>query len=306
MGEYEYTLLTNEPPPSDADLAALEAKAQAAEEETEPTSFENLYRKQLDLEEENQALSSQVREMKAEVSKMEEGLETKICSVRQEAEKEASRLTEAIQEKDVHIEDLKSQNLSFVLKIESLTQENEKFMLEKQDNPEVVPLATYNDLAEKYESLLEDFEHMKSERDSVLEAPSITTVVVHNEVVEASSDDTMLTVMKTPQKPDASEEQQRGQVDLYITPKAVHSGSSSLEKSPKKMFGAHQQQGIVSPEALSTILDSLVQVKQASGQVEDETLYNDAIQMLQEELSKLSIKVSSLCHWHGVRYSQQP
>ena len=301
MGEYEYTLLTNEPPPSDADLAALEAKAQAAEEETEPTSFETLYRKQLDLKEENQTLSSQLREMKSEVSKMEEGLETKICSIREEAEKEASRLTEAIQEKDVHIEDLKSQNISFVSKIESLTREKEK-----QDNAEVVPLATYNDLAEKYESLLQDFEHMKSERDSSLEAPSITPAVVHNEVVEASSDDTMPTVMKTPQKPDASEEQQRGQMDLYITPKAAHSASSSLENSPKKMFAAHQQQGIVSTEALSTILDSLLQAKQAPGQVEDETLYNDAIQMLQEELSKLSIKVRSLCHWHSVNYSQRP
>jgi myosin heavy subunit len=298
LGEYEYTLLTNEPPPTDVDSAALEAKARAAEAQEESSSFETLYRKQLDLEEENQALASQVRDMKVEVSEMEEGLETKVCSAREEAEKEASRLSEAVQEKDLHIEELKSQNVSLVSTIESLTQEKEKLTLEKQtleekqDDTEVVPLGTYNDISEKYERLLKDFEDMKSERHRALEMPSIAPVVVHNESVEPRGD-AAPTVMKTPQKPNPSEES--GQMDQYITPKATHSATSSLENSPKKMFAMHQQQGIVSPEALSTILDSLLLAKQGSGQVEDETLYNDAIQMLQEELSKLSIKARFLC-----------
>jgi hypothetical protein len=78
-----------------------------------------------------------------------------------------------------------------------------------------------------------------------------------------------------------------------VTPRQSKVFESPLEGAPQKHFSEQQDVGIVSPEALSQILDSLIESKQSQKEVQGDALYHEAIEMLQGELSRLSLEMAN-------------
>lgn len=155
--------------------------------------------------------------------------------------------------------------------------------------------------AHNIEELLAEIEALKMERDEAVQESK--------RYKESSSEEPnssqQMEAQVTPEKPPPIIlESPRGEQEESVTPSTAMMVLSSGENSPEKLFAKSARSGMVSAGALSSVLDSLISKKQSGAH--DDELYNDAIQMLQEELSKLTVKVRKHVHFNVLPYYSKP
>ncbi|KAI8106472.1 hypothetical protein M9435_001016 [Picochlorum sp. BPE23] len=332
IGEYEYTLFMNEPPPRQEDTErARDASVYEAQEDSK--MYEDLYREQVRLKEENMVLVQHVKELKDTMVSEQEQKTASLALIENEQvnafkEKDAliMNLNLRLKQQEDVIEQVTKEKDEFVEKLHSLEEEQAKntddsqvhddedtrsvpaehFVipptvtadtpstgLEKEGDGDVMGSDSNQDArmppteVQRIEILLEEIETLKLERDEAVEESK--------RYKELSSEEPNVThlgeAQATPEKPTPVKvKSPAGEQEEFVTPSAPTAGLSSGENSPEKLFARSANLGMVSAGALSSVLDSLISKKQSGA--DDEELYNEAIQMLQEELSKLTVKMA--------------
>jgi hypothetical protein len=321
----------NEPPPRPEDIErARDASVYEAQEDSK--IYEDLYREQVRLKEENMVLVQHVKELKDTMVSEQEQKTASLAQIENEQvnafkEKDAliMNLNLRLKQQEEVIEQVTKEKDEFVEKLHSLEQEQAKkpddsqvhddedtrsvpaehFVipptatadtpstgLEKEGDGDVMASDSNQDArmppteVQRIEILLEEIETLKLERDEAVEESK--------RYKELSSEEPHVTQLgeaqATPEKPTPVKvKSPAGEQEEFVTPSAPTAGLSSGENSPEKLFARSANLGMVSAGALSSVLDSLISKKQSGA--DDEELYNEAIQMLQEELSKLTVKV---------------
>lgn len=322
----------NEPPPQEDDMArARDASVYEAQEDAK--IYEDLYREQVRLKEENMELVQRVKELKDDMVSEQEQKTASLVQIENEQvnalnekdlvimnlnlrlKQQEEVLEQVTKEKDEHVEKLQMleekqthANDNFRehddervvsaehLVIPSVLGSEEPSTVSADGN--VVASDSNQDAkmppaeAHSIDSLLAEIETLKIERDEAVEESQRLKASFSEEPNMSQPVEAHVTERShvTPEKPPPLTVESPGaEQDEFVTPSAPTTGLSSGENSPEKLFAKSANLGMVSAGALSSVLDSLISKKQSG--VHDEDLYNEAIQMLQEELSKLTVKV---------------
>lgn len=324
----------NEPPPQEDDMArARDISVYETQEDSK--IYEDLYREQVKLKEENMELVQRVKELKDDmVSEQEQktasleqiennqinALKEKdlvIMNLNLRLKQQEEVLEQVTKEKDEHVEKLQMLEEKQTHANDHSEQHDDEQVVSAEhlvippvlgsEEPSTVPAdgtvvaSDHNNNqdakmppaeAHSVQTLLAEIETLKLERDEAVEESqrlkdSFSTEPSMSQPVEAQVTERSHV---TPEKPPPLTVESPGaEQDEFVTPSAPTTGLSSGEHSPEKLFAKSANLGMVSAGALSSVLDSLISKKQSG--VHDEDLYNEAIQMLQEELSKLTVKV---------------
>lgn len=306
LSEFDYTVLMNEPPPTEDDIIAAEKQLEVNEDMEDSVSYGVLYKEQLRLQEENNTLSKTIQEFDAKMDLAQQEAKRAISIAVMQSSEEIEHHKSECSKKEEEILQIKSAMDEQSIALESVREENQRVQEEmtEQKRKEIEDIQSNHSsviaaMEQRHESLIAEMEAVKSskEEDALkqISAQTVNPIQLNIEIKELqqnatnSNDDSMIFNEQESISPDVEEQVEEDPV----TPRQSKVFESPLDKSPKKQFTGRDDVGMVSPEALSQILDSLIESKKSRKDFEGDELYREAIEMLQGELSKLSLEMAS-------------
>lgn len=326
LGEFDYTLLMNEPVPTEDDIQVAKKQLDCSENIEECLSYTALHKEQLKLQGENIVLSKNIQECDARIEQVKEEASKSITIALAQATQQVEQHKAVCMEKEDEILHLKATMEEQATSLENVKAEGEIFKQEmilgqkkEIENIRLNHSSVVAEMEEKHTSLVAEMEAVKSSNDEVASKLLATKAAVdpvliqlHIEIKETQRSDIGDLYEENHPVPEGQDAVtpkvavQEDELDMNddsvvvmeeqddpITPRQSKVFESSLEESPQRQFAGQQDAGIVSPEALSRILDALVETKESRKDVQGDELYGEAIAMLQEELSRLSLEMAS-------------
>lgn len=305
--EFDYTLLMNEPPPSEECINSAMNQLVAYEDAEQSLAYSELHKEQLRLQAENISLSKTIEDFDTKMEQAQQKYELALSVAISKAAEDCESQKERCREREEEILQLQSAIDAQVITLEQVRNESRDLQQEnntlKNKTLELEELQAMHDtvvdsMEQKNSSLMAEIAAVKTFKEAAAaaelsrQAPAQIEepVLIHLNIEikdQQNIDNKDMPVADSEEQGDQKEEEDP------VTPRQSKVFESHLEESPQKQFVGAQAVGIVSPEALSQILDSLIVSKKTKNDINGEALYHEAIEMLQGELSRLSLEMAS-------------